>query len=334
MMEDLLDVQNLSVHFRTREGVARAVDNVSFTVRRGETHAIVGESGSGKSVTALAVMGLLPAATARVTSGKILFKEEDLRTFPRRELRQLRGAEISMIFQEPMTALNPVLKVGDQIREAMVTHPARSGSGNMNRRQIRHRVYELMEQTGLRNPQELYGKYPHELSGGMRQRIMIAAALACRPDLIIADEPTTALDVTIQAQILELMKKLQVETEASLLLITHDLGVVAETADTLSVMYAGQIVEQGRVEHVLRDPCHPYTISLLGALPSQNTGHRGKLNAIPGTVPPATQYDSLPSPCRFYERCPYQDQRCFKKSSHPGHTSWCAREDSFAPNRE
>lgn len=327
----LLSVENLKVYFRADSRTAKAVDGVSFRVEKGQTHALVGESGCGKSVTALSIAGLLPPASVSEKSGRIIFQGRDLTGITRDDYRKIRGSEIAMIFQEPMTALNPVMKVGEQILEAVKIAPHKSlgiadDRGSISHDRLKKRVLELMDMTGLKSPDKLYNRYPHELSGGMRQRIMIAAALSCRPALVIADEPTTALDVTIQAQILSLLNDLRKETGSSILLITHDLGVVSRTAHTMSVLYAGQVVEEGKVKDVFDEPCHPYTISLFGALPSGSMNRMQRLNSIAGTVPPATEYDSLPSGCRFYERCPYQDERCFKKSNREGHRSWCGRE--------
>lgn len=325
-----LEVENLQVYFRTRSGPAKAVDGVSFQIEKGTTHALVGESGCGKSVTALSIAGLLPLSSIQHMSGSIRLDGEELMGMDRKSYRSYRGSRVAMIFQEPMTALNPVMRVGKQIEEAILQYPSRfpgsTGSGDrIPGEALRKRVYELMDVTGLRDVEHLAKKYPHELSGGMRQRIMIAMALSCRPDLLIADEPTTALDVTIQRQILDLLDDLRKETGSTVLLITHDLGVVARMAKTTTVLYAGQVVEEGRTKDIFEQPLHPYTEALFGALPSAHMSRREKLHAIPGAVPPATRYDDLPSPCRFYERCPYQDDRCFKKSDRIGHNAYCAR---------
>ncbi len=323
----VLEVEKLSVHFQTESGLARAVDEVSFSVDAGRTHVLIGESGCGKSVTALAILGLLPPHNTRIPGGRVLLEGRDILRLGRGELRTLRGAQIAMIFQEPMTALNPVMKVGRQIQEAIEQHLDRALEGATASGDHKYRrTLELIEQTGMNEPDLIYHKYPHELSGGMRQRIMIAMALACRPRILIADEPTTALDVTIQAQILDLMRALQKDLGTAILFITHNMGVVAQTAHTMSVMYAGRVVESGTVRDVFEEPCHPYTRALFKALPTRLTNHRGKLQAIPGSVPPATAYDSMPSPCRFFERCAYQDERCFKKSSRAGHFARCDRE--------
>ncbi|MDH5656038.1 MAG: ABC transporter ATP-binding protein [Spirochaetia bacterium] len=318
----LLRVKDLSVEFKTSAGNARAVDGVSFNIEEGKTHVLVGESGCGKSVTSLAVIGLLPG-NASLQGGQIEFKGKDLTKLSRTEYREYRGSEMGMIFQEPMTALNPVVRVGHQIEEAIRQHRHKSPLKNEDPFK---RSVELIDQMGIKEPEKSYYKYPHELSGGMRQRIMIAIALACRPSLLIADEPTTALDVTTQEQILSLMKELQNDLGTAILLITHNLGVVANNADSMSVMYAGQVVEEGPVSEIFQNPCHPYTEALFRAIPSLTSVPGSALHTIPGSVPPAVEFDRMPSPCRFFERCEYQDERCFKKSSVPGHNSYCRRE--------
>jgi oligopeptide/dipeptide ABC transporter ATP-binding protein len=318
----LLRVEDLKVEFDTLSGKAKAVDGASFSIEKGKTHVLVGESGCGKSVTSLALMGLLPGS-ARISGGKIIFKGRDIAHLPRREYREYRGAEMGMIFQEPMTALNPVVRVGYQIEEAIRQHADRALVGEQ--KDPFKRAVELIDQMGIHEPDKTFFKYPHELSGGMRQRIMIAISLACRPSLLIADEPTTALDVTTQEQILNLMKELQEKLGTAILLITHNLGVVANMAHTMSVMYAGQIVEEGPVKEVFRNPCHPYTHALFRAIPSLHSIPGTKLHTIPGFVPPATEYEKMPSPCRFYERCEYKDDRCFKTGEVSGHNSFCKR---------
>ncbi len=324
----LLRVEDLRVQFRTKQGIARAVDGITFQIEKGETHVLVGESGCGKSVTALAIMGLLPADTAK-PGGRIVLDGRDLLDLYPDGYDSVRGSEIGMIFQEPMTALNPVMRVGRQILEAVELHPERSLESTNEpgkHLQPKERALELIALTGLPNPEETFAKYPHELSGGMRQRIMIAIALASRPSILIADEPTTALDVTTQAQILSLMHDLQKKTGTAILMITHNLGVVAQMGHWMSVMYAGQIVEQGRVRDVFEKPCHPYTKALFDALPRMEGSQREKLHAVEGSVPPATEYDKIGSPCRFFPRCEFQDDRCFEKSGRSGHTSHCGRE--------
>ena len=294
----LLDIKNLTVEFRTGSGWFRAVDRVSLSVDHGRIHAIVGESGSGKSVAMLAVMGLLPK-TARVTADQIMFDGKDFLKISAEERRKIIGKDMTMIFQEPMTSLNPCFTVGFQLGEALKTHLG------MNKEEQRARSIELLKDVGIPAPEQRLSAYPHQFSGGMAQRVMIAMALACKPKLIIADEPTTALDVTIQAQILDLLTKLQKETGTALVLITHSMGVVAETAETVSVHYAGQKVEEQAVIDLFRTPRHPYTAALLSALPERAKGE--KLNSIPGTVP--GQFDR-PVGCLFAPRCTFAQALC------------------------
>lgn len=296
----LLVVEDLHTFFDTPAGVARAVDGVSFSLRPGKTLAIVGESGCGKSMTALSIMQLVPEPAGYVESGRILYRGQDLLDLDAESMRLLRGSEIAMIFQEPMTSLNPVFTVGSQVTEALSMHqrirPARAIQ----------RALELLDRVGLEEPRRIFGQYPHELSGGMRQRVMIAIALACEPAVLIADEPTTALDVTVQAQILALINRLQAETGMAVLLITHDLGIVAEMADDVAVMYAGKIVEAAPVGELFRRPLHPYTQGLFASLPTR--GRRGHdLVTLEGTVPEATRW---PAGCRFEPRCPQRMTRC------------------------
>jgi peptide/nickel transport system ATP-binding protein/oligopeptide transport system ATP-binding protein len=300
MPEPILQVENLRTYFRTDAGVARAVDGVSFHVNPGETLGIVGESGSGKSVTSLSVMRLIPQPPGRIEPGsKILFRGaggvEDLATAPEARMRQIRGNDIAMIFQEPMTSLNPVFTVGEQIMESLRLHQ------KLSKRDARDRAIEMLQLVGIPIPDQRVDEYPHQLSGGMRQRVMIAMALACDPKLLIADEPTTALDVTIQAQILELLNRLQDELGMSIILITHDLGVVAETCDRVIVMYAGQVFEEGPVNDIFHDPQNPYTEGLLRSMPKLGEEVE-RLAVIPGVVPAPTNW---PTGCRFAERCPY-----------------------------
>jgi peptide/nickel transport system ATP-binding protein/oligopeptide transport system ATP-binding protein len=292
--EPLLRIRDLRTWFFTDQGVARAVDGVSFDVREGETLGIVGESGCGKTVTSLSVLGLLPQPPARIMEGSsIRFAGEELVGAGERTLRALRGDQVSIIFQEPMSSLNPVYPVGDQIAEALRLHRG------MSRRDARAEAVRLLEEVGIPEAERRAAEYPHQLSGGMRQRVMIAIAISCEPRLLIADEPTTALDVTIQAQILELLAELRRRRGMAVLLITHDLGVVAEVCDRVLVMYAGQVVETGSVHDIFVDPRHPYTRGLLESLPSvDNPGER--LNPIPGTVPNPTCW---PEGCRFRDRC-------------------------------
>jgi peptide/nickel transport system ATP-binding protein len=302
MAEPLLDVRDLVVSFRTDRGELNAVDGVSFSVPRGTTVGLVGESGCGKSVTALSLMGLLPRPPGRIASGQILFDGQDLAKADERALRAVRGQGIGMIFQEPMTALNPVFTVGTQIMEAVRAHR------DMSRAAARERAVQLLARVGIPAPAERVDAYPHHLSGGMRQRVMIAIALAGEPKLLIADEPTTALDVTIQAQILDLLADLQRDLGMSILLITHDLGVVAEHTEEVVVMYAGKVVERGPTAALFERPLHPYTQGLLASVPGY-AGNRGKarLPTIPGTV---VDLARLPSGCRFQERCPKVDAEC------------------------
>jgi oligopeptide/dipeptide ABC transporter ATP-binding protein len=305
MPEALLSVRELTTAFHTERGLVRAVDGISFDVAPGETLAVVGESGCGKSVTALSILRLLATPPAEVLGGQILFEGRDLLRLEERELRKIRGARISMIFQEPMTSLNPVYSVGSQIVEAIRIH--RSAS----RRAARERAVELLGLVGIPSPAERADAYPHQLSGGMRQRVMIAMALACEPALLIADEPTTALDVTIQAQILDLLRRLQEKLTMSMLFITHDLGVVAEIAHSVVVMYAGRVVESGRVDKLFADPLHPYTRGLLASVPPLDASRRpeGKprrLTTIEGVVPSLLE---LPPGCRFAERCALRASR-------------------------
>ncbi|RMH22283.1 MAG: ABC transporter ATP-binding protein [Gemmatimonadetes bacterium] len=300
---NLLEIRDLRAYFHTDQGVARAVDGVSFDVREGETLGLVGESGCGKTVTSLSVMGLLPQPPGRIEAGSsIRFAGEELVGAGERRLRSLRGNEIAMIFQEPMTSLNPVYPVGDQIAEALRLHRG------MTRAEARARTVELLAEVGIPEPARRYDEYPHQLSGGMRQRVMIAMALSCEPRLLIADEPTTALDVTIQAQILDLLAGLRRAHGMSMLLITHDLGVVAEVCDRVVVMYAGQVVESGTVEEVFYDPRHPYTRGLLQSVPDvAAAGGERRLNPIPGLVPSPTAW---PDGCRFHDRCGVAEPRC------------------------
>jgi oligopeptide/dipeptide ABC transporter ATP-binding protein len=299
-MAPLLRVSNLCTSFFTSDGEVRAVDGVSFDIVDGKTVGLVGESGCGKSVTALSIMQLLPKSTGRIVGGEIQFQAKDLTSLPQQEMRRIRGNEISMIFQEPMTSLNPVMTVGDQIAETVRLHQGASRS------EARNRAIEMLRLVKIADPQKRVGNYPHQFSGGQRQRVMIAMALACTPKLLIADEPTTALDVTIQAQILELIGELQGRLGMAVLLITHDLGVVAERADEVAVMYAGKIVESAKPEVIFSRPKHPYTIGLLDSLPGRRGGKK-RLAAIPGMVPSPLDW---PTGCRFRDRCMRADACC------------------------
>ena len=300
MSDPILILEELRTHFFTDDGVVRAVDGISLEVRAGETLALVGESGSGKSVTALSILRLVPEPPGRIVGGRILFRGANLLERSREEIRAIRGKEISMVFQEPMTSLNPVYSCGEQIIETLMLHERQT------RRAARARTIELLRLVGIPDADRRVDEYPHQMSGGMRQRVMIAMALACRPAVLIADEPTTALDVTIQAQILELLKRLQRELGMAVILITHDLGVVAETADRVAVMYAGQIVEQGDVRAVFARPLHPYTAALQASLPRLGAP-RDRLRAIPGNVPDPARF---PAGCRFQPRCGVAQPRC------------------------
>jgi oligopeptide/dipeptide ABC transporter ATP-binding protein len=296
----LLEVADLQTHFFTREGVVRAVDGISFSVDPGQTLGIVGESGCGKSVTALSIMGLIPKPPARIVNGSITFEGRDLTKLPERQLEDVRGNEIAMIFQDPMTSLNPTLKIGTQLTETIRRHL------EVTKKEARKRAIDLLEEVRIPNAAARLDDYPHRYSGGMRQRVMIAIALSCNPKLLIADEPTTALDVTVQASVLDLLEELREAHDMAMIIITHDMGVVAEAADAIAVMYAGQIVEQAGVNDLFDHPEHPYTEALLGALPQlEGEGIRhGRLTAIPGRPP-----DLLDPPvgCRFAARCPYRD---------------------------
>jgi peptide/nickel transport system ATP-binding protein len=294
----LLSIEHLTTVFDTAKGPVAAVDDVSFEIRSGETLGVVGESGSGKSVTALSIMRLVQPP-GRIAAGRIMFKGRDLLTLDERGMQRVRGAEIGLIFQEPMTALNPVFRVGDQIAETLLVH------GRATRREARAKAIELLRAVRITNPESRIDDYPHQLSGGMRQRVLIAMAIACQPSLVIADEPTTALDVTIQAEILDLLRDMKAALGLSLLLITHDLGVIAETADRVAVMYAGRIVESGPVREIFRNPAHPYTRGLLASMPGGRPGQR--LRAIEGSVP---MLGDLPSGCAFNPRCPDRFEPC------------------------
>jgi oligopeptide/dipeptide ABC transporter ATP-binding protein len=315
----LLDVRNLKTQFAISGGVVRAVDGVSWDVRAGETVALVGESGCGKSVSALSVMRLVAAPAGRIVGGQILFRGRDLLTLSDEEMREVRGAAIAMIFQEPMTSLNPVLTVGRQLTEPTEIHLGLSSA------QSRARAVELLGMVGISDPERRLSQYPHQFSGGMRQRMMIAMALACNPALILADEPTTALDVTIQAQILELMKGLSRKLGVAMVMITHNLGVVARYADRVNVMYAGRIVERGTAREIYANPRHPYTLGLLRSVPRLDEPRKAKLVPIQGQPPDLSR---LPPGCAFQPRCQYSVERCLREapaleSVAPGHVSAC-----------
>jgi oligopeptide/dipeptide ABC transporter ATP-binding protein len=300
MSDPILQVRDLKTYFDTDRGLFKAVDGISFDVGAGKTVGLVGESGCGKSVTSLSIMGLIPMPPGRIDEGEIIFEGRDVLKLPSHERRQLRGGRMSMIFQEPMTSLNPVHTIGQQIIECVRAHTSMSHDA------ARRRAVEMLELVRIPSAASRVDDYPHQLSGGMRQRVMIAMALSCDPHLLIADEPTTALDVTIQAQILDLLRDLQSRLGMAVLIITHDLGVIAEIADEVVVMYAGKIVEMGPVRSLFGDPQHPYTIGLLGSIPRLDAD-RERLSTIEGTVPsPANQ----PNGCRFSPRCPFADRRC------------------------
>jgi oligopeptide/dipeptide ABC transporter ATP-binding protein len=298
---NILEIQDLRVHFRTMDGTVKAVDGVSFNIAAGASVGIVGESGSGKSVTSLAIMRLIDAP-GFIAGGRILLRGKDLTSMSDEQMQKIRGDDISMVFQEPMTALNPVYTVGDQVAEVLRVHR------NMSRKQAMQRTVELFRMVGIPAPEERVRQYPHNLSGGMRQRVMIAMALANEPDVLILDEPTTALDVTIQAQILELVKDLRANVNTAVLLITHDIGVIAEMSDEVIVMYGGKVMEHASVSQIIQDPKHPYTKGLLSSIPA--VGMRGqRLNVIAGTVPNPL---NMPPGCPFAPRCPYVMEVCLK----------------------
>jgi oligopeptide/dipeptide ABC transporter ATP-binding protein len=298
----ILSVQNLSTFFDTEQGTAKAVQEVSFDIKKGQTLALVGESGCGKSVTALSIMRLIPSPPGKIVSGKIFFKSHNILEFPEKQMRRIRGNKIAMIFQEPMTSLNPVYTIGSQIVEAISLHQKKTDEQSWTMAQ------EMLDKVHIPNPDRRMVEYPHLLSGGMRQRVMIAMAISCKPALLIADEPTTALDVTIQAQILDLLDELQKSEDMSILLITHDLGVVAQRADNVAVMYASKIVEQCSCAELFNNSLHPYTKGLLNSLPQLGT-RQNRLNTIAGNVPEPLNF---PSGCKFHPRCPIgcNDERC------------------------
>jgi oligopeptide/dipeptide ABC transporter ATP-binding protein len=299
----LLEVRDLRTYFHVLDGTVPAVDGVSYTLKRGKSLGIVGESGSGKSVSALTMMRLLDIPPAEIRSGEIWFDGKEILSMPMEEMRKLRGNDMAMIFQEPLTSLNPVFSIGDQIAEQVERHK------KVSRKAAWDRAIESLQLVGIPSPERRVKQYPHEMSGGMRQRVMIAMALSCEPKLLIADEPTTALDVTIQAQILELLKTIQDRTDSALMLITHDLGVVAEMVDNVIVMYAGQVVEEGTVDEVLVNPRAPYTMGLLESIPTVEK-RGGRLSAIKGTVPNPF---NMPPACRFEPRCPYAWDLCHEQ---------------------
>jgi oligopeptide/dipeptide ABC transporter ATP-binding protein len=328
MTSPLLQVHNLTTRFRTDAGVYTAVDGISFSLAAGEVLGLVGESGCGKSVTSLSVMRLIPPTGEIAAHSEVRFRDRELLALPESAMRQIRGNDIAMIFQEPMTSLNPVFTVGDQIEEAVRFHR------RVGKAEARARAIDMLRLVGMPDPAERADSYPHQLSGGQRQRVMIAIALSCEPDLLIADEPTTALDVTIQAQILELLARLKEQLGMAMILITHDLGVVAEVCHRVAVMYAGRIVEEGTVGQIFRDPRHPYTQGLLRAIPRLGQ-RRHKLDVIPGSVPAPGE---RPSGCRFRTRCPFAWESCLEEpdllEAGGGHTDRCWLEEYPERRRE
>ncbi|WP_214482477.1 ABC transporter ATP-binding protein [Bacillus sp. SM2101] len=302
-MSTLLEVKNLKTYFFRKKKAIPAVDGVDIKINKGETVALVGESGSGKSITSLSIMRLVPSPGGKIVDGQILYDGKDLVEIPEKEMLKVRGNDISMIFQEPMTSLNPVLKIGEQITEVLIYHQ------KMSKAEARIKAIELLDMVGFSRAAEIIDEYPHRLSGGMRQRVMIAMAMSCNPKLLIADEPTTALDVTIQAQILDLMRNLSKKFNTSILLITHDLGVVSDIADRVVVMYCGQVVEEANVEELFDNPLHPYTEGLINSVPSID-GEITRLQSIEGTVPSP---EHLPKGCRFAPRCSKAFDQCFNE---------------------
>lgn len=320
MAENILEVRHLSTYFLTGQRPVRAVDDLSYTVKKGEFAAIIGESGSGKTVSALSVLRLIPYPPGIIVGGEVLFHGEDLMQYTDEQMRQLRGKKISMIFQEPSAALNPVMTVGDQIAEAIRLHD------KADKKQARARTLELLELVGIPGPEKRIDQYPHELSGGMQQRVMIAMAMSCEPEILIADEPTTALDVTVQAQVLEQLDVIRRKTGTTMIIITHNLGIVARYADSVKIMYGGKLVEQGTTEEVFRSPRHPYTKGLIQAVPRLDRPRSGELYTIKGQPPDMSRVP--PECCSFAERCEYETSQCLKarpkmREVSPGHTCAC-----------
>lgn len=307
MAKNLVEFKNLKTYFHTSDGVVKAVNDVSFKIKEGETVCVVGESGCGKSVTAMSLMRLIPTPPGKIEGGEILFEGKDLLKLTEAEMRSIRGNDVSVIFQEPMTSLNPVFKVGDQICEAIILHQ------KLSKEAAAKKAIEVLKIIGIPRAEEIMKAYPHELSGGMRQRVMIAMAVSCNPKLLIADEPTTALDVTIQAQILDLMRDIKKKLNTSIMLITHDLGVVAEMADYVVVMYAGKVIEEAPVEELFKNPLHPYTIGLLKSKPVLNKETGDRLYSIPGQVPNPI---GMPDNCYFSSRCDKCMKVCKEKQPH------------------
>jgi oligopeptide transport system ATP-binding protein len=324
-MATLLEVRDLRTHFFTPEGVVKAVDGISYTLEEGETLGLVGESGCGKSVSALSIMRLVPYPPGKTVGGEVIFDGQDLLKLSDTEIRRVRGKQIAMVYQEPMTSLNPVLSIERQLTESLELHLG------MNRAAARREAVRRLEQVGIPDPQRRLSQYPHQFSGGMLQRVMIAMALSCNPKLIIADEPTTALDVTVQAQILDLMKDLSREYGVSLLIITHNLGVVARYADRVNIMYAGRIIERGTARDIYRNPRHPYTMGLLNSVPRLDLPRADKLDPVEGQPPDLL---NLPAGCSFMERCRFSAERCAEeapilRSVGAGHLSACFAAESL-----
>ncbi|MFC2093639.1 ABC transporter ATP-binding protein [Bacteroidota bacterium] len=328
-MAKLLDVKNLKTYFYTDDGVATAVDDVSYDVDKGDTLGLVGESGCGKSVSALSIMRLIPDPPGKIIGGEILFKGRDLLKISEKEMRDIRGNDIGMIFQEPMTSLNPVFTCGNQIEEVLILHQ------KLTKAEAKEKAIESLNLVGIPAPEQRYHEYPHQLSGGMRQRVMISMALACNPEILIADEPSTALDVTVQAQILELINKLQQELGMGVIIITHDLGVIAEVSKRVAVMYASKIVEYGDVYDIFGNPKHPYTIGLLSSIPNINK-RKSRLSTIEGNVPFPTNF---PAGCHFCTRCKFADEKCWNEEPtvvniSSNHTAACWKLDEVEAKRK
>ncbi len=324
-MATLLEIENLKTQFFISAGTVKAVDGISYTVDKGETVALVGESGCGKSVSALSILRLIPWPPGKIVDGRIVFDGVDLASLSEEEMRNVRGKDIAMVFQEPMTSLNPVLSIGEQLSETLITH------FTISDKEARKKSLELLEMVGISDPDRRLDQYPHHLSGGMRQRVMIAMALSCEPKLIIADEPTTALDVTIQAQILELMKDLTKRLGASLIIITHNLGVVARYADRVNVMYAGKIIETGTAKDIYHNPKHPYTLALLNSIPRMDLPRQAKLDPVEGQPPDLTKLDEG---CSFRPRCRFVVDGCAKSFPEleqvgDGHFTACFEKDNL-----
>ena len=327
MNDNILEVRHLSTYFLTGEQPVRAVDDLSYTVKRGEFAAIIGESGSGKTVSALSLLRLIPYPPGLIVGGEVLFNGEDLMKYTDAQMQRLRGKKISMIFQEPSAALNPVMTVGDQIGEAIRRHEG------LDKKQTRQRVLELLELVGIPGPEKRIDQYPHELSGGMQQRVMIAMAMSCRPEILIADEPTTALDVTVQAQVLEQLDQIRKKTGTTMIIITHNLGIVARYADSVKIMYGGKLVEQGSTRDVFKDPRHPYTQGLIQAVPRLDKPRAKDLYTIKGEPPDMSRIP--PDCCAFAPRCPYETAQCLKarpehREVSPGHSCACFHMDLTA----